>query len=755
MGVPSLIQDLALILVTAGIVTIIFKKLKQPLVLGYIMAGFLVSPNLPLTMSVVDNENIETWASIGVIFLLFTLGLDFSFKKILKMGIAPIIAALSIVFCMMMLGLCVAKSFGWSEMNGVFLAGMLAMSSTTIIYKAFDDLGLKQQQFTSLVMSVLILEDILAIVMLVMLGTIGKGDGSQHSQLFSAILSIGFFLILWFVIGLFLVPTFLRKTRKLINDEVLLIVSLGLCCMMAVFASLVGFSGAFGAFVMGSILAETVEAKKIEKVVKPVKDLFGAIFFVSVGMLVDASIIAEQWLAIIVLTITIIFGQGIFGTLGYLASGQTLKSAMRCGFSMAQIGEFSFIIASLGLSLGMISDFMYPVVVTVSVITTFLTPYMIRGAVPAYNFVESVLPKTMLRQMDRMASNASASNEDSESKTYWKPFLTQVFLNTLIYSCLVAAILAISMSFIVPYFLGLVPEHHAQWINCLLLVVTLLLMAPFLRAMIMKKNKSMEFKHLWLKSRRNRAPLIFTILVRIAIALGFIYAAISTLLDLPFLVEVAMSLVVTYIIYISDFLKYASIRIERLFIQNLRSKDYAERASGKKRPLFEGHLLDRDIHISLVEVPHDSMWAGKTLKELNLGNRFKVHVSSIIRGYQKINIPSGDDIIFPLDQLNVIGTDDQLRSFNDALQNEVYPEPLDYEGREIQLRRFIIREGSPFIDKSLITTGLRDIYNCMLVGMEMGTDNLAKVNPKYSFKKGDILWIVGEENDIKQLAKEI
>lgn len=735
--------------------TIIFKKLKQPLVLGYIMAGFLVSPNLPLTMSVVDNENIETWASIGVIFLLFTLGLDFSFKKILKMGIAPIIAALSIVFCMMMLGLCVAKSFGWSEMNGVFLAGMLAMSSTTIIYKAFDDLGLKQQQFTSLVMSVLILEDILAIVMLVMLGTIGKGDGSQHSQLFSAILSIGFFLILWFVIGLFLVPTFLRKTRKLINDEVLLIVSLGLCCMMAVFASLVGFSGAFGAFVMGSILAETVEAKKIEKVVKPVKDLFGAIFFVSVGMLVDASIIAEQWLAIIVLTITIIFGQGIFGTLGYLASGQTLKSAMRCGFSMAQIGEFSFIIASLGLSLGMISDFMYPVVVTVSVITTFLTPYMIRGAVPAYNFVESVLPKTMLRQMDRMASNASASNEDSESKTYWKPFLTQVFLNTLIYSCLVAAILAISMSFIVPYFLGLVPEHHSQWINCLLLVVTLLLMAPFLRAMIMKKNKSMEFKHLWLKSRRNRAPLIFTILVRIAIALGFIYAAISTLLDLPFLVEVAMSLVVTYIIYISDFLKYASIRIERLFIQNLRSKDYAERASGKKRPLFEGHLLDRDIHISLVEVPHDSMWAGKTLKELNLGNRFKVHVSSIIRGYQKINIPSGDDIIFPLDQLNVIGTDDQLRSFNDALQNEVYPEPLDYEGREMQLRRFIIREGSPFIDKSLITTGLRDIYNCMLVGMEMGTDNLAKVNPKYSFKKGDILWIVGEENDIKQLAKEI
>lgn len=754
MGIPSLIQDLALILVTASIVTIIFKKLKQPLVLGYIMAGFIVSPNLPLTISVADNENIETWASIGVIFLLFTLGLDFSFKKILKMGIAPVIAALTIVFCMMVLGMCVAKSFGWSEMNGLFLAGMLAMSSTTIIYKAFDDLGLKQQQFTSLVMSVLILEDILAIVMLVMLGTIGKGDSSGNGQLLGSILSIGFFLILWFVIGLFLVPTFLRSVRKLINDEVLLIVSLGLCCFMAVFASFVGFSGAFGAFVMGSILAETVEAKKIEKVVRPVKDLFGAIFFVSVGMLVDARIIADQWLAILVLTITIIVGQGIFGTLGYLVSGQTLKSAMRCGFSMAQIGEFSFIIASLGLSLGVLSDFIYPVVVTVSVITTFLTPYMIRGAVPAYDLVERMLPKKMLRQMDRLSST-SASNEDNESKTYWKPFLTQVFVNTLIYSCLIAAIIAIMATFVIPQVQHLVPEAYSQWAVYVCVLLTLFLMAPFLRAMIMKKNKSVEFKHLWLKNRRNRAPLIFTILVRDAIAIAFIYFVVGSTLRWPFLVEFVLSLVIAYLIYISDFLKYASIRLERLFIQNLRSKDYAERASGKKRPLFEGHLLDRDIHISLVEVPHDSLWAGKSLKELNLGNRFKVHVSSILRGYQKINIPSGDDIIFPLDQLNVIGSDEQLRNFNNVLQSEVFPEPLDYEGRDMQLRRFVIREDSPFVNKSLITTGLRDTYNCMLVGMEMGTDNLAKVNPTYSFKKGDILWIVGEEKDIKQLAKEI
>ena len=360
-NIPSIVRDLALILVTAGVVTLIFKKLKQPLVLGYIMAGFIVSPNFPLTVSVVDHENIEIWGNIGVMFLLFTLGLDFSFKKILKMGMAPIIAALTIVFSMMMIGILVSRLFGWSQMNGMFLAGMLAMSSTTIIYKAFDDMGLKQQQFAGLVMSVLILEDILAIVMMVVLGALAGGGSPDGGMMLQMVLYIGFVIIIWFVVGLFLIPTFLRRVRPLMNDEVLLIVALGMCCFMAVLSTKAGFSSAFGAFVMGSILAETVEAKKIEKVVAPVKDLFGAIFFVSVGMLVDAHIIVDQWLTIVVITIAIILGQSIFGTFGFMLSGQPLKTAMRCGFSMAQIGEFAFIIASLGLSLHVLSDVVYPV----------------------------------------------------------------------------------------------------------------------------------------------------------------------------------------------------------------------------------------------------------------------------------------------------------------------------------------------------------------------------------------------------------
>ena len=400
--VPTLINDLALILIVAGAVTILFKKLKQPLVLGYIMAGFIVSPHMPDTMSVIDNSDIKTWADIGVMFLLFSLGLDFSFKKIVKMGISPVITTLTIIFAMMTLGIVVGHAFDWKRMDCIFLGGMLAMSSTTIIYKAFSDMGLRQQKFAGPVMSVLILEDVLAIVMMVMLSALASGANPDGGEMIGSVMKIGFFLVLWFVVGIFAVPLFLRSTRKFINNETLLIVSLGLCCLMAVVSTKVGFSSAFGAFVMGSILAETIEAGKIEKLVAPVKDLFGAIFFVSVGMLVDLNIIIEYAVPIGVLVLTILVGQAVFGTFGFMIGGQSLKSAMRCGFSMAQIGEFSFIIASLGLSLHVTGGFLYPVVVAVSVITTFLTPYMIRASVPCYNVLERRLPKTWIRALNNI-----------------------------------------------------------------------------------------------------------------------------------------------------------------------------------------------------------------------------------------------------------------------------------------------------------------------------------------------------------------
>ena len=744
---PSMIKDLALILVMAGVVTLIFKKLKQPLVLGYIVAGFLVSPHMPYTASVVDVESIHLWADIGVMFLLFSLGLDFSFKKILRMGASPIISTCTIIFCMSMLGLAVGRAFGWGQMDCIFLGGMLAMSSTTIIYKAFDDLGLRQQQFAGLVMSVLILEDILAIVMMVMLSAIAHGN-LEGGQMLHSVMSIVFFLVLWLVVGIFAIPLFLRSVRNLINNEVLLVVALGLCCAMAVLSTQVGFSSAFGAFIMGSILAETIEAERIEKLVEPVKNLFGAIFFVSVGMLVDPKILVEYAIPIALLVLTILVGQSVFGTFSFMLGGESLKSAMRCGFSMAQIGEFSFIIASLGLSLGVISDFLYPVVVAVSVITTFLTPYMIRLATPAYSNLESHLPNKLINSLNQIAVGSHHTQEQSK----WKKLLTQMAINTVVYSILTSAAIAMMLTFVLPFMRELLPGWELHWYaNAVTGVLTVLVIAPFLRAMVMKKNRSEEFRALWAENNRNRLPLIFTILVRVVIAVAFIFYICNYLSRFTNALMITIALVVIVLIIFSRWVKHRSITLERLFVQNLRSRDIEAQVHGKKRPLYEGRLLDRDIHIAEFEVPSDSKWMGQTLKQLNLGRKYGVHISSILRGGWRINIPDGDYVIFPGDKLQVIGSDEQFTSFREALEKERLGVDVNFEQREMLLRQLIIGHDSPFVGKTLIESGIRDFYSCMVIGLEEGKQNLSSFKPNRKFEEGDIIWVVGERESLDAL----
>ena len=743
-----MIQDLALMLVVAGIVTIIFKRLKQPLVLGYIMAGFLVSPHMPYTASVADRENVQLWADIGVMFLLFSLGLDFSFKKILKMGASPIISTITIIFSMSMLGIIVGHAFSWSQMDCIFLGGMLAMSSTTIIYKAFDDLGLRQQQFAGLVMSVLILEDILAIVMMVMLSAIASGNNPDGGQMLGSIMKIGFFLILWLVVGIFAIPLFLRQVRKLINSEVLLIVSLGLCCAMAVFSTKVGFSSAFGAFIMGSILAETIEAERIEKLVEPVKNLFGAIFFVSVGMLVDLQILVNYALPIIALVLTILIGQATLGSLAFMLGGESLKSAMRCGFSMAQIGEFSFIIASLGLSLGVISDFLYPVVVAVSVITTFLTPYMIRLATPAYSALEHRLPSRIIRALNHL----STSRPDTKEQSKWKRLLTQMTVYTVVYSILSSAVIAMMFTFVLPFTRRLLPGWELHWYaNAITGLLTVICIAPFLRAMVMKKNHSEEWKALWAESNRNRLPLLFTILVRGLVAVSFIFYICNYLSRFSSAVMITLGVIAIVLIVFSRTVKHRSILLERLFINNLRSRDIEAQVHGKKRPLYEGRLLDRDIHIADFEVPFDSQWMGQTLKQLSLGHKYGVHVSSIMRGGHRLNIPDGNYIIFPGDRLQVIGSDEQLSNLGHALETEILGEDHDVERREMKLRQLVINTTSPFVGKTLEESGIRSLYSCMVVGLEEGKENLSNVNPKRRFEEGDIIWVVGEQESLDAL----
>lgn len=744
---PHLVKDLALILVVAGIVTIVFKKLKQPLVLGYVVAGFLVSPHMPYIMSVADRADISTWGDIGVMFLLFSLGLDFSFKKILKMGASPIISTCPIVFCMMMLGIVTGHLFGWSRMDSIFLGGMLAMSSTTIIYKAFDDLGLRQQRFAGLVMSVLILEDILAIVMMVMLSAIANGSNPDGGQMIGSLMKIGFFLILWFVVGIFLIPLMLRSMRKFINNETLLIVALGLCCAMAVLSTKVGFSSAFGAFVMGSILAETIEAERIIKVVEPVKNLFGAVFFVSVGMLVDPAILVEYSWPIVTLVLVIILGQVIFGSLSFLIGGQSLKSAMQCGFSMAQIGEFSFIIASLGLSLGVIGKFLYPVVVAVSVITTFLTPYMIRMATPAYGMLERRLPKKWIMAMN----NLTLAKQTTQPEAKWRTLIKQMVRITVIYSILSGASIALMFTFFLPFVRQLLPHW---WANAACGLLTLLFISPFLRAIMMKKNHSEEFKALWNSNPYNRLPLILTIIVRVAVASAFVFYICYYLTRFTNALMISIALAAVALMIISRSLKKRSVKMERLFMQNLRSREIVAEVMGRRRPLYEGRLLDRDVHISDFTIPEDSLWAGKMLRELEFRNRYGVHISSILRGSQRINIPNGGTILFPGDNIQAIGSDDQLTAFSEALNTELHDKDPEIEKREMKLHQVVINRNGIFAGKTLRDSGIRDVYNCMVVGLEEGKENLSQMDPSHKLRHGEAIWIVGEQDDIERFCRD-
>lgn len=601
-----MIQDLALILIVAAIVTLLFKKLKQPVVLGYIVAGFLVSDKMPYMPSVADSgHSVEQWSEIGVMFLMFCLGLEFSVRKILKQGMAPVKAALITISVMVLLGIGVGKMFGWTDMNCLFLGGMLAMSSTTIIYKAFDDLHLHQQKFASMVMSVLILEDIFGIVMMVVLQTIADGS-MEGGSIISSLLSIVLFLVISFAVGLYFIPTVLKRIRKLASAETLLIVSLGLCCTMAFISTKLGFSAALGAFLMGSVLSETAEVEKINRVVEPVKNLFGAIFFVSVGMLVDPAILVDYALPIIALVLAILIGQAVFGSLGYFISGETLKSSMRCGFSMAQIGEFSFIIAGVGLTLGVISTFLYPVVVAVSVITTFITPYMIRAAEPAYNLLEKLLSERVLN----WANNRTAGNSFLERNKFFAAMTRKV-----------------------------------------------------------KGKVARSANRFYLQTKINAGSL----------------------------------------------------------------------------PRNAYKLMNRDIHISTFTVPEDSRWMGRTLLEMQLGTIFNVHVSSILRGNRRINIPKASEIILPGDRLQVIGTDEDLEPFSKALASAVYETNEATEDEEMVLKKIVIGEGSIFLDKNLIELNLRERFHTMVVGLERGEKKLSVIEPDYKFQKNDIIWIVTEK----------
>ena len=735
-----LIQDLALILICAGVMTLIFKKLGQPLVLGYIVAGFIASPHFAFTPSVVDAASIHVWSDIGVIFLLFALGLEFSFKKIVKAGGPAIITTLTIIFGMIVLGFLVGSAFGWSKMDALFLGGMICMSSTTIIYKAFQDLGLTQKKFAGLVMSILILEDILAVVLMVVLSTVSVSSYFEGGELVLSILKLVFFLVLWLLVGIYLIPLILRKTRSLMNDETLLVAALGLCFLMVVVAAKTGFSAAFGAFIMGSILAETLEAEHIERLVKPVKDLFGAIFFVSVGMMVDPAMIAQYWLPILVITLTVLIGQPLFAMVGMLLSGQPLKTAVQSGFSLSQIGEFSFIIATLGVSLGVTSSFLYPIVVAVSVVTIFLTPYMIRLAEPAYTFLYRHLPEKTRTFLDNYAESAEPR---AGKDNLWRQYLGSILRTTLLYSILSIAVCALGFGLLVPLAEEWIP---GIWAHVAAALVILAALAPFLRAIMIKHNKSESFSRLWEENKANHAPLVASVVLRILLAAGFIFYVLARLFHISVLLIALLVLGLTVFMVFNRWTKQYSRRLEDTFLSNLRAKDKRAEYLGEKNPEYATRLLDKDLHLADFTIPPEVEWAGSTLRERNFGQRYGVHVVSILRGNKRINIPNAAEHLFPYDRIQVIGTDKDLEAFGTALKRHegAVPENLS----EMVLRRLPLGPSSPFVGKTLQESGIRNHYRCLVAGIEKSDGALHVPDAHIPLAEGDTVWVVGEHQDI-------
>ena len=745
------IADLATILITAGIATILFKWLKQPVVLGYILAGFIAGPYITWLPTVTDMGNVEIWAEIGVIFLLFALGLEFSFKRLIAVGGTASIATLINLGSMIIIGYIVGQFLGWSQMDSIFLGGMLSMSSTTIIIKAFSDMGLQKQRFAGIVFGMLIVEDLAAILMMVLLSTVAATHHIEGTALLSSLLRLIFFVLIWFIVGIYIIPSLLKAIRKFLNNETLLIVSVGLCLGMVMFASYVGFSAALGAFIMGSILAETVASKQIEHLTESIKNFFGAIFFVSVGMMLNPTIIIEYAGLIGVFVFVVLVGRIIFATLGVLASGEGLKVALQAGFSLAQIGEFSFIIATLGTSLGVISNTLYPIIVSVSIITTFTTPYCIRLSTPLYNFLEKKIPP----KWNKLITGYAVSNYKTvNTQNDWNKLLKSVLQLVAVYSTISIAIVFICEQFTTPFIL----EHISGVAGHIIAAfIAIILMGPFLRAIIMKKNRSEEFKSLWRDSHFNRGALISLIVFRIGICMTLVLMVLIPLFPKWTVLMVIIGLIIILLITFSQGFKAQSRKMEARFLENLNHKQNAEEKRAAIPSTIKHHLLSKEIHIEEIEITPNSPKIGKTLRELNFRHQTGVSIVTILRGHEKINIPDANEKLYPYDRIIIAGSDENIqkliRSIEERKSQNVNEE--DWPEHHVSISQYVVEESSPMIGKTVSQLNIQGKTECMIISVDRNNETLINISPQFVFEEGDALLLAGEKEKLNSFAENM
>lgn len=734
-----LIGDLAWILLLGAVATILFKKLRQPVVLGYILAGFLAGPKFVYLPSVVTVGNIDFWAELGIVVLMFTLGLEFSFKKLMKAGSEAVIPALVIIVGMTFAGFGVGKLLHFDLINCIFLGGMVSMSSTTIILKALTDLGLRQKRFASVVLAVLILEDLFAVVMLVILSSIAVGK-VEGMALIMSIAKLVFFLVIWFVVGVYLLPQLFSRSRSYMNDETLLIISMGLCFGMAVFSVYCGFSLELGAFVMGSVLAGTMLAERIEKVVKPIKDLFGAVFFISVGMMVDPGVIAIYWSQILILAIVVIAGMILFGTLGMLLGGQPLKVAMESGFCLTQIGEFSFIIATLGMSLGVLSGEIYPVIVAVSVITIFTTPYFIKLSQPAYAFVEKRLPGSLSFLIDRYTHQGS---DTGETRKLWRAVLSRFLTRVVLYSIIIIAIILSSRTWLQPLLFSLLNPSAARLLT---VGITIACMAPFLGALLFASSSRTERMRLHSTAAFYDVPLVGMYVVRYVVVFMFIFFYVSLMYGAAIGWLVGAGVYVVIILLASTILRRQYKRMEKKFIDNLNVRENTRYGVN--------NTVVSDLHLAYIEVGPHSPFVGDRLQDSGLRRDYGVSVSSIQRGQRVLPLPTKESRIFPGDILGVIGTDEQIKKLNDDIADyEHKAEAIDMHAGNDKLDLVSVKLGSssPLVGKSVAESRLSDEYHAMLVKIQRPDGEYVQPEPGTMLLPGDVVWLVGDPDIIEEL----
>lgn len=730
-----LISDLGLILITAGIAVLLFKKMKQPLVLGYLIAGFLAGNHFDFFPSVTDNKSVEVWAEIGVIFLLFSLGLEFSFKKLMKVGGTASITATTQIVSMVLIGFLVGKWMDWSSMDSIFLGVILSISSTTIILKTFDELGVKAQKFAGIVIGSLIVQDILAILMMVLLSTIAVSEQFSGGALIQSILKLVFFLTLWFIGGIFFIPTLLKKAKHLLTDEMLLIISIALCLMMVVLAANVGFSPALGAFIMGSIIAETTQAEHIEHLVKPVKDLFGAVFFVSVGMLIDPQALYEHAIPVVILSLVTIFGQSLTSTIGALLSGQPLKQSVQTGMSLSQIGEFSFIIATLGITLNVTSSFLYPIVVAVSAVTTFSTPFMIKAATPFSEFLAKKLPRRWIKRIERYSANA----QSIRSVSNWQKVLNAYLIQVIVVSVIIVATILLSSRYILPL------VENFRFGNALGALITLIVLSPFLWALSLRRVAVDEVLIL-MEERKYHGPIIMMILFRFLLTIFFI----GFLLNIFFSPVIALlTLIIAMVVYFifRKKLNKQYHKIENHFLSNLNDREITRAKRSRS------DLSPWDGHMAYFEIAKESNIIGKTLKELQIREQMGINIATIKRGDIMINIPKRSDRLFPSDEICIIGNDTQVNLFKKYLEQHEIEVPTTSKEPEIVLRQIELKNES-YTGKTIRESNLREKTQGIVVGIEKRGNRILNPESDIVLEKDDILWIVGDKKLLADLVHD-